>query len=697
MSLSTTLITAASGLQAAQASLRAVSDNIANVNTPGYVRKAVIQSPLSVDGAGMGVRIDGVKRITDQYLQMASLSAASDQSRWSAVSQYLDNAQSLFGNPSANGFFFNRLDDIFAGFSAVADDPSSTLLRSQALSSVQDFLSEAERINGQIVALGDMVETRVQADVDRANSLLEQISQLNNDIQRATLVKADASGSQNIQSQLLDELSSLMNVRVQARATGGVDVRSVEGVLLAGDRSATLTYNSSDSTPGYITAQPDGLPAAQAIQLTSGEIRGLMDLRDQELPALSDQLGEFVSRAVDQLNATHNASAAYPPPATMTGRDTGLDLPSAVNGFTGTTTIAVLNATGVIQRTVAVNFDAGTMSVNGGGGPSFTSASFLADLNTALGAPNSATFVGGKLSITAPGNGLAIDEGTSQKTGRGFSQFFGLNDLVTSTGVTNYATGLQSTDPHGFTAGQQMTLRMSYPDGRPISDVNITVPAAATMGDLVNALNSNATGVGLYGAFTLDANGALSFAGSQPLLAKVSVVADNTSRGAGGPSISALFGIGTVERSMRAGRFDVSQLLNSDPTKMAVGKLDLTGGVGQIGVRPGDGQGALAIAGSGDIPVLFQAAGSLGQVTMTVSRYASEFGGVIGRGAAAAETRQASSEAVFKEATNRRQSVEGVNLDEEMVNMTTYQQAFNASARMVQAANDLFEVLLNMV
>jgi flagellar hook-associated protein 1 FlgK len=128
-----------------------------------------------------------------------------------------------------------------------------------------------------------------------------------------------------------------------------------------------------------------------------------------------------------------------------------------------------------------------------------------------------------------------------------------------------------------------------------------------------------------------------------------------------------------------------------------VGQLDTTAAVGQVAVRPGDGLGALAIGTSGDVPTLFQAAGSLGQVTMTLSRYASEFGGTIGRVAAAAETRKESSEAVSREASNRRQAVEGVNLDEELVNLTTYQQAFNASARMIQAASDLFDVLVNMV
>jgi flagellar hook-associated protein 1 FlgK len=54
-------------------------------------------------------------------------------------------------------------------------------------------------------------------------------------------------------------------------------------------------------------------------------------------------------------------------------------------------------------------------------------------------------------------------------------------------------------------------------------------------------------------------------------------------------------------------------------------------------------------------------------------------------------------EAVSSEVAARRQSVEGVNIDEELVRLTTYQQAFNASARMIQAAKELFDVLTNII
>jgi flagellar hook-associated protein 1 FlgK len=699
MSLTVTLKTATSGLMAAQTGLRAVSDNIANVNTAGYVRKTVEQRPVVVNGTGMGVEVTGITRVTDQYLQLASLTASSDSSRWDVFSQYLDNAQALYGDPSSDNFFFNRLDTAYSAFAAAADDPSSSLQRSQALSDVQDFLSEASRINTQINALGSTVDTRINADVSRANDLLGQINKLNADISRAHLIEQDASGSENIQSGLIDELATLVGIKVVQRPEGGVTIRSPEGVKLAGDGAATLTYVRTDSTKGYIAALPaGGTGSAQPIQLESGEIRGLLDLRNTKLPALSDQMGEFVSRAAEQLNAAHNAASAIPAPASLNGRNTGLDLPTAISGFSGQTTIALVNAAGVVQRRVDVDFTAGTMSLDGGAAAAFTPASFLADLNSNLGAMGSATFVDGVLSINATGgNGVAIDEGTSMKAGRAFSHFFGLNDLVRSTAITSYETGLSPTDPHGFTPGDKITFAIAQADGKPVRDVTVTIPAGGQMSDLMTELNSTTNGVGLYGQFTLDANGGLTFKATQPVDGNLSVVVDGTARGLGGPSMSQLFGLGTIQRSGRANAFVVNQVLTADPTKLALGQLDLSVAAGTPALRAGDGRGALALAAAGDQVSNFKASGSLGDVAMTVSRYASEFGGSIGRDAAAADDRKQGAASVMGEATGRRQAVEGVNLDEELVRLQSYQQAFNASARMIQAASDLFEVLVKMV
>lgn len=695
MSLTATLRTANSGMLAAQTGLRTVSDNIANVNTPGYVRKSVDQAQLAVGGRGMGVEILGVRRVTDQYLQLASLTAASDASRWDAVAEYLDNAQAAFGDPSSDSFFFNRLDEVWSAFAAAADDPSSSLARSLAISKVEDFFTEAGRINTAVDELGETVDARISAGISRANALLEQITRLNVDISKARLVSADASGSENLQSQLLDELSTLINIQVVPRGAGGVVVRTSDGAMLAGESAAVLTYNKTESSKGYITAQVG--PNTSPIEVASGELRGLLELRNEKLPGIIDQLGEFVSRAAEEINRAHNASASYPAPAQLTGRNTGLDLPTAVGGFAGQTTIALVDAAGGLTRRIDVDFTAGSLSVDGGAATAFTPASFLATLNTAMGAGNSATFSGGVLQLSVATGGVAIDEGTSDKAGRAFSHFFGLNDLVQADGFSTYETGLTAADPHGLNAGGQIVMRLAQGDGKPLRDVTLTVPAGATMNDLLTALNASGTGVGLYGQFTLDSRGALSFAGSPPLNAGLTVVSDTTQRGVGGPSISQLFGLGAFERSVRAAQYEVAPAITSQPMRLALGRLDLTGPAGQPVLRPGDGRGSRLLSQAGDNNANFAAAGALGAVNMTITRYAAEFGGGLGREAQAAENRKSGAESVKSEAVARRQAVEGVNIDEELVRLTTYQQAFSASARMIQAASEMYDTLIRMI
>jgi flagellar hook-associated protein 1 FlgK len=698
MSLSGILQNATSGLNAAQAALNAISDNIANVNTPGYTRKTITQQQQVVAGAGQGVDVTGVQLVTDQYLQAASMTAGSQASQYSVYSQFLDNAQGLFGDPTGNQYFFNLPDSISADFASAANDPSSTLLRGQALTDVNNFLSSAGQINNQINTLSSSVDSQVGSDVQQINTLLKQIDSLNSDIARAKVTGGDATGSENLQNQDLNTLSGLMNINVAARTQGGVTVRSTEGVQLVGDGGPSIiAYNSSATTPGYITATtPGGVQTPQPITVSSGEVRGLLDLRNTALPGISNQLGEFVSRTSQALNAASNASTAYPPPSTLSGSNTGLDLPTAVSGFTGQSTLAITNSTGVVQKSVAIDFDAKTMTV-GGTTTSFTPATFLSTLNTALGASGSASFTNGALSISATGgNGVAIDQGTSQKAGEGFSQFFGLNNLITATGVSTYDTGLSSTDANGFTPGSTITLQLSSPAGNPLKTVTVAVPPAGspTMGDLVNSLNSATNGVGLYGSFTLDAQGGLTFTGNQPQNAQLSVVSDNTARGVGGPSISQLFGIGTAARSARAGDYQVNSSWVSNPNLVPLGTLNLGVAAGQSAITPGDGTGAQAIANATQSTMLFKAAGDLGNISTSVDDYAAQFGGSIGRDAQTASDESTKAAAVQTEATAKLQSVQGVNIDEELVNLTTYQQAYSANARMIQATKDVYDSLL---
>ncbi|OYW97129.1 MAG: flagellar biosynthesis protein FlgK, partial [Caulobacter vibrioides] len=339
--------------------------------------------------------------------------------------------------------------------------------------------------------------------------------------------------------------------------------------------------------------------------------------------------------------------------------------------------------------------------VNGGPGTTpFTPANFLTQLNATLSPAATASFTNGTLTIAGAGtNGVAIqDDATtpSLKAGRGFSAFFGMNDLVRSTGFSNFDTGLKATDPHGFTAGQEITFRLNGADGSRLTDVKVTVPAGATMANLLTALNDPATGVGGYGAFSLSPDGQLAFSPPPGSGTTLGVVEDTTQRGPSGPSMSALFGIGDTARTARASSFSIRPDIGRDPSKLSLAKLDLTVGAGIPALATGDVRGADALARAGQVALNFDVAGAVGKVSQKITDYAAGLSGHIARQAEAAESDAVAAEAVAAESSARRSSVEGVNLDQELIQLTTYQQAYSASARMIQAVKEMYDVLLGM-
>jgi flagellar hook-associated protein 1 FlgK len=387
----------------------------------------------------------------------------------------------------------------------------------------------------------------------------------------------------------------------------------------------------------------------------------------------------------------------------MTGKDTGLDANTAFANFTGKTTIAITNASSAVVQRVDIDFGAGTMTVNGAAGPTFTNTNFLAQLNTALGGTASAGFSNGQLSLStasATGGIALVDDATtpSNKAGKGFSQFFGLNDIIRSTGYSPYETGMMASDPSGFTPGQTITLRLTDTAGSRIRDVQVAIPTGTgSMQETIDALNSRNAGVGLYGAFALGSKGELTFTPNAATPVSLSVVGDLTQRGAGGPSLSQLFGVGLSERSTRGGLFNVDSAMAANPAKLPFAKLDLTVAAGVAALAVGDGRGALALAKAGDSIAAFASAGDTAGSKKSVLTYGADFSGSIARKADAAISRKEAADSVKTEVDAQRQSQEGVNLDEELINLTTFQQAFNASARLIQATKDMFDVLTNIV
>jgi len=484
-----------------------------------------------------------------------------------------------------------------------------------------------------------------------------------------------------------------------------------DGINLVGDAYAQLTYSggSSNGTYAAITSQDINPASGLAINppqpfdqhLASGKIKGLIDMRDGTLSDLGQEVGNLARQTALAYNQVHNANASFPPPATLAGRNTGLDATDALN-FSGKTTIAVTDPNGTLVQKIDVDFGAQTLSINGGAASSFanTVGGLATALNTALGSNGSASFANGALTISATGgNGVVVQDDATSPSSRGgtaFSQFFGLNDLFSGSAPSVLATGLSAGDAGNFAAGTQISLQLKGPGGNIARAATVTLTAGMTIGQVVTALN---TAMGGQVSFTLNSDGSITQTNSAATANYVlNVTNDTTQRGTTGMSFTQLFGIGTNQLALQAQSFGVNPRIVASPANLAFAKPQLTSSsvIGDTVVGHGDNSGVEALQAVGAATQSFGKAGGMAANVATLSDYAAAFYQDVATRGSAAQTNQTAQDDRLQEAQTRMSSISGVNLDEELSHMMSYQQAYAAGARMLTVAGQLFDTLLQI-
>ncbi|MBB37253.1 MAG: flagellar hook-associated protein FlgK [Hirschia sp.] len=710
MSLSSIMSSSLSALQANQAALRATSNNVANVNTEGYTRVDAAFVSRSATGGTSGVEVDFTRAVST-YLAAAEMRAASNFSAAEIEADFMDRAQGLLGDPSDGGSVFAALDTVLDAFGVLSNDPSDVLRRADVVASLGALTGQLDQTSREIQALRDEADMRLKSSVEDANSLMQGIADLNESIQRARVSGSDSTEAETQQSRLLDQLSSFIDIRTQERSTGGVDVRTTDGFILVNSQAARISVDTetenSEGYGGLQVLQPHATsPIDLESHINSGELAGLLKLRDGELADLASSFGEYAAGVVDSLNAAHNDASAVPALNTMTGTNTGL-LATDAHGFTGTAHMAIVGTDGAIDANLEINFTTGLITDPAGTtlasmGANASIADLRDAMNTALGGSATVSFAEGRMTIQSASadTGIVIrqDEASpSDRAGKGFSHAFGLNNIIGRDAPISSATGLTTGSPLGLTAGETMLFDIRDRDGALLRQAEITIQASdTTIGDLVSSINSEIAG---FGTASLDDNGQLVFSSNVGSKAgDFNVVRDTTQRGDTGLSISQIFSLGVSVQSRRAQGLEVREDIASDPQKIAAAAPDIDGAaIGSVVLGPGDGRGATALESSSSVFMSFGKAGGLSSQTGTITNYAARLAGYAGSRASSAENAVVAAESLKNEVGMRRESVEGVNLDEELVKMTQYQQAYSAASRMIQAAQELYDTLLSMV
>lgn len=699
MSLSDILGSALSGLNAAQAGMRSTSNNIANVSTPGYAREQVSLSTGVTAGRVNGVRVGEPERVADRFLEANVYRRSGDWGQAAVTADYLSRLQSMLGAPGSSASVAARLDALQGAAVAMTGSSYSEQAVRTFTAQVGDSLQALQQVESDATTLKGDAESELGHTVEKVNDLLQRISTLNDTISRQLAQGSNAGGAKDLRMTAIEELSGLIKVTTREQPDGRIAIDSASGTVLIDRKPRMLSYaaGAGDGVdqPSYPPievrfVQPDGsMGAATGERIDSpgvgGKLGGLLELRDRTLPEFAGQIGTLFSGLAEALNAASNAGTSVPAPATLAGGQTGLAASDRL-GFTGSAVFAVTNSSGTILARTSVDFSAL--------GAGATVADAIAAINTGLGGAGTASFVNGRLTLnaTGAGNGVVVAQDSanpSARAGAGFSQYFGLNDVVVDPGRTLTPSGFTGADPHGFATGQTVQIVIRDPRGRPLAEQTLSPVSGGTFGDLVGALNAGPASA--FGNFALDARGRLAFTPDPSIpTATANVIADTTDRLGTGRSFSSLLGLDASRPALRAAsvRGDIS----ASAQRLPLAQLDLGAAVGQRALGAGDTRGATAMVDQ------LAATRDLGRAgSLSVNRYSNLVFGRAALDASQASDALKDSDARRSDAINRRDEYSGVNIDEELSQLVVLQNSYSAAARVMTSATQMFDTLIAMV
>ncbi|MCP5244655.1 MAG: flagellar hook-associated protein FlgK [Burkholderiales bacterium] len=251
--------TGISGLNAAQTNLLTTSHNITNADTPGYTRQEAIQStniPLSTGAGfiGRGVNVTTVQRIHNQFLTTQLLQVQTQSSQLDAHYSQIKQIDNLLADPVSG--LSPALQDFFSGVNDVAANPSSVPSRQALISNAESLVSRFHSLDQRLSEMQDGANTEIKSHVGEINSLAKQISEINNNIVMAEGASGGHAPNDMLdkRDELIHQLSKLVNTDVVKQSDGTLNVFIGTGqALVVGTQSMTLKAMISPENPQQVT------------------------------------------------------------------------------------------------------------------------------------------------------------------------------------------------------------------------------------------------------------------------------------------------------------------------------------------------------------------------------------------------------------------------------------------------------------
>jgi len=291
---------ASGALAADQGAMDATTNNVANANTPGYSRLRPVlaeNDPIVVGSVtyGQGVALQKLESLRDPILQLRIDEETQQQGQLNTFVSAMQQAQVQF--TTSTGDIGTQISNFFSSVNQLATDPTNLSLRQGILTAAGNLAGAFNNTANSLSQQKASLDLNVTQDVQQVNQLTGQIAQLNSQISELQGVNQDASALVDQRDVLMGQLSTLIDVST-IQSDNGLTLTTANGAaLVVGNQSFDLTTQTNAGVQD-IYAQGTDITS----QLTSGQLAGLVQVRDQTIPGLLSNLDTLASGLANAMN-----------------------------------------------------------------------------------------------------------------------------------------------------------------------------------------------------------------------------------------------------------------------------------------------------------------------------------------------------------------------------------------------------------
>ncbi len=309
---------AVTGLQSHRKRIDVISENIANINTPGYHRQVTNLTSIATGRQGLfsgrpgehgGVEARVIRRfdnLLDSRAKREQSRAGSLQAQATAMTQLEDRI-----GPLSEGLA-GRLQQLWNAFDDVANDPGDLAVRSVAIGSAT---AVAEELNHEAAIIDEAhrdATSAAQYTVDRINELSANIAELDRNIIAGSSTQQEPHGLIDLRDRLASELSAFVDIQVTYRPHGELTI-SVNGHNLVADGRAQRielapTPDASLAPLGYDRLEVTN-PSGRVLNITGGSLHGTLAVANDLVPEQHRALDGIATSLLTSVNAAHQAGS----------------------------------------------------------------------------------------------------------------------------------------------------------------------------------------------------------------------------------------------------------------------------------------------------------------------------------------------------------------------------------------------------